>query len=86
MIVTTDESASVKLLTASNVIAIEFVKTPNKALAEAKRILANIPTMLVLTIIFSLVAISTFSGIASAVTPPATNIIGDIDCFEIHAP
>ena len=52
--VITDDSASVKLLTASSVIAIELVKNPTAALNAARRTFANIPITLVLTIVFSL--------------------------------
>ena len=50
----TDDRASVRLLTASSVIAIELVKKPTTALNAARSTFAKIPIILVLTIVFSL--------------------------------
>ena len=52
--VMTDDSASVRLLTASSVIAIELVKKPTIALNAARSTFAKMPITLVLTIVFSL--------------------------------
>ena len=49
-IVITDDSTSVKLFTASKIIAIEFTITPMVALNITRIIFTNIPKMLVFTI------------------------------------
>ena len=51
IIVIIEDNASVRLLTASKVIAIEFVANPTNALKITSIILTIIPIMLVLTII-----------------------------------
>jgi hypothetical protein len=57
-IVITDESASLRLFTASMIIAIELANNPTTALNEARKMLATIPITLVRTIIL-LLSIST---------------------------
>ena len=54
IIVITDDSASLRLLTASSEIAMEFVKNPTTALNAAKNTFASIPIILVLIIILFL--------------------------------
>ena len=53
MMVMTDDIASLRLLTASSVTAIEFATMPTAALNAARKTLATIPITLVRMIIFS---------------------------------
>ena len=59
-IVITEDITSVKLFTASNTIAIEFVIIPITALNATRSIFTNIPSALVLIIFFSLSNFFTF--------------------------
>ena len=60
VIVTRDDRTSLKLLTASRTMAVEWTATPTRALKDASRTFATMPTMPVITIVFSLDAVLSF--------------------------
>ena len=54
IMVIVEDKASLRLLTASRMIAMELERSPTNALNAARRILVTIPIMPVFTIVFSL--------------------------------
>lgn len=61
IIVMIDESASLKLFTASNMIAIEFERSPTIALKNTKNTFTTIPDTLIFIIFLSLSILITLS-------------------------